>query len=137
MNNTGNYIALLLCGHTAFYDPPPTAGEEVYCRRCATYTLVKLASQEYSWQCPTCHIGRKFGSDIGAARNSGRRHQRRYHHVTVLRKGYETVEVIGPEGEGELSVAGERIEWVRDHQGLLRALLDKKIVSSSTLDSPH
>jgi hypothetical protein len=122
------YVSLLRCGHTAYYDPEPKPGDTVYCRRCNGYTKVRTSSQEYSWHCPTCHISRPFGTDELEARRGGRRHQRKYHHVTVLRKGYDTVEVLGPEGQGELSVGQERVEWVRAHQGGLRAIIEKTIV---------
>lgn len=122
--------ALLQCGHTAYYDPEPAPGDEVYCRRCGKYSRVKVAAQEISWHCPTCHMTHRHGADKDGARHSGRRHQRKYHHVVLLRQGYTTIEVIGPEGQGELSVAGERIQWVKDHQGALRALVDKRIVQN-------
>lgn len=122
--------ALLQCGHTAYYDPEPSPGDEVYCRKCRGYTRVRIAEREYSWHCPTCHITRRHGADMDGARHSGRRHQRKCHHVVLLRKGYDTVEIIGPEGQGELSIAGERIEWVKGHQGALRALVDKHIVQN-------
>lgn len=128
MSGAGHYVCLLKCGHVAYYDPEPSPGDEVYCRRCQDYTRVKTAAQEYSWHCPVCHLSRPYGMDELEARRGGRRHQRKYHHVTVLRKGYSIVEVLGPEGQGELSVAGERIRWVKEHQGALKALVDKRIV---------
>lgn len=123
-----NAICLLRCGHSAYYDPRPKTGDEVYCRRCAAYTRVKAASDEWAWHCPVCHTTRPHGTDEEGCRRSARTHQRKYHHVVVLRKGYDTVELVEPEGQGELSVAGERIEWVKPHQGALRALVDKVIV---------
>jgi len=124
----GKYITLLRCGHTAHYDPEPKPGDEVYCRRCGNYTKVKTAHQEYSWHCPVCHTSRPFGADKDAAYAAARRHQRKYHHVVSVRQGYTQVGVVGPEGEQELSVSAERIQWVRQHQGGLRALVDRQIV---------
>lgn len=126
------YICLLRCGHSAYYDPAPRIGEEVYCRRCNAYTKVKAGSQEYAWHCPVCKITRPHGTDDIGARRSGRTHQRKYHHVVELRKGYEVVELLGPEGQGELSVAEERIEWVKTsgHQSALRALVNRVTVQN-------
>ena len=125
------HICLLRCGHSAYYDnPSPKSGDEVYCRRCQAYTKVKASAQEWAWHCPVCHHTRSHGADEAGARRSGRTHQRKYHHVVVLRKGYETVELLGPENQGELSVAEERIEWVKAHQGPLKALVDKVIVQN-------
>ena len=126
------YVCLLQCGHTAMYEPQPKKGEDVYCRRCNDYTKVKASSQEYAWHCPVCKITRPHGTDKDGARRSGRTHQRKYHHVVVLRRGYDTVEVIGPEGQGELSVVEERVEWVRatGHQSTLKAMIEKVIVQN-------
>lgn len=112
------------------FDPQPEAGSEVYCRRCAKYTEVAVSTVEWSWHCPADHSTRKFGADEAGARKSGRTHQRKHHHVVLLRKGYEVVEVLGPEGQGELSFGGERIEWVRAHQGPLKALVHKTMVQN-------
>lgn len=131
---TARYISLLRCGHTAFYDPAPSIGDEVYCRRCGDYTKVRTAQWEVYWHCAACPLTKPFGTDELEARRSGRRHQRKYHHVVVLKRGYDTIEVLGPTGEAELSVAQERIEWTRTHQGALKALVDKTIVGSSTVD---
>lgn len=126
------YISLLRCGHKAYYDPPPKNGEDVYCRRCTDYTQVQVTSQEWAWHCPVCKITRPHGTDEDKARRSGRTHQRKFHHVVVLRRGYDTVELIQPENQGELSVAEERIEWVKTagHQKALRALIDRVTVQN-------
>lgn len=131
-------MCLLRCGHTVHYDPVPEPGDTVYCRQCSRYSRVKVASQEWWWKCPACHTSRRFGADEETARGSARRHQRKYHHVLVLRHGYDTVAVIGPEGQQELSIAGERISWVANHQGSLKAAVEKAIVQrgQSTKDIP-
>lgn len=123
-----NYVTLLRCGHSVYYDPPPAKGDTVYCRRCGDWSQTRVVSQEVSWHCPVCHITRPHGTDELEARRAGRRHQRKYHHVVQLRRGYNLIETLGPEGQGELSVAGERIEWVRGHQGALRAAVEARIV---------
>lgn len=121
-------MCLLRCNHTAHYDPEPEPGDTVYCRRCLGYTQVKLAVQEWLWKCNVCHTARRFGADESGARASGRRHQRKYHHAVLLKHGYDVVCMIGPEGQQELSVAAERIQWSRGHQGALRAAVEKVIV---------
>jgi hypothetical protein len=137
VTNPTRHVCLLKCGHTAYYDPQPKIGDEVYCRRCRDYTKVRTSMQEYSWHCPTCHYTRPHGTDELEARRAGRRHQRKHHHVVVLRRGYDTVEILGPIGQGELSIAGERVEWVRRHQGALRALVEKRIVTKDDLSRPQ
>lgn len=121
-------ICLLRCGHTMHYDPEPMPGDEVYCRRCTKWTDVAVSEQEWLWRCKVCHTTKKFGADRSTALGSARRHQRKYHHVVMLKHGYDTVEVIGPEGQQELSLGGERISWVRDHQSGLRAAVERVIV---------
>lgn len=123
-------ITLLECKHTVFYEPEPAPDDTVYCRRCGDWRRVKLLAQEWMWKCPACHTSRRFGTDETTARGSARRHQRKYHHVVLVKHGYDTVAVVGPEGQGELSLGGERIRWVREHQGALRALVEKRIVQS-------
>jgi hypothetical protein len=134
----GTHVSLLRCGHSVFFDPPPKVGEEVYCRRCGDYSRVKVSSEEWAWHCPVCKTTRPHGTDEARARRSGRTHQRKYHHVVLLRQGYATKEVLGPEGQGELSVAQERIRWVKEsgHQGALRAMMDTVVVQrgQSTVD---
>lgn len=124
-------IALLKCNHTAYYDPEPSPGDVVYCRKCFGYSQVKVGAQEWLWKCNACHTSRRFGTDETTARGAARRHQRKYHHVVLLKHGYETVAVVGPEGQQELSVGAERIQWVATHQGALRALVEKTIVQKS------
>lgn len=121
-------ICLLKCNHTAHYDPEPMPGDTVYCRHCMDYTQIKVSGHEWIWRCPVCHTSRRFGMDESGARGSARRHQRKYHHVVLLKHGYDTIAVVGPEGQQELSLGAERIQWVRNHQGPLRAAVEKVIV---------
>jgi transposase-like protein len=131
-------ITSLRCGHTAIYEPRPTVGAEVYCRRCNAYTKVAISVDEWSWHCPACHYSRSFGADEAGTYHSARRHQRKHHHVVLVRKGYDVKDTMGPEGQNELSVAEERIQWVKQtgHQSSLKALVEKTIVQSgrSTMD---
>lgn len=129
MSNTTGPV-LLRCGHTQMFDPQPKSGDTVYCRRCGKYSVVKVAEQEWSWTCPGCHSGRKFGAVESAARRSARTHQRKHHHVVLLKLGYEVKEIVGPEGQEELSFGGEKVTWVAQHQGPLKALVEKRIVQS-------
>lgn len=121
-------MCLLKCNHTVYYDPEPTPGDTVYCRRCGTWSQVKISANEWVWRCAACHTSRRFGTDETSARGSARRHQRKYHHVVILKHGYDTVAVVGPEGQQELSLGAERITWVANHQGALRAAVERAIV---------
>lgn len=118
---------LLTCNHTVYYEPEPMPGDTVYCRRCMRYQRTKVAAAEWLMKCAVCHLTRRFGADETSAYGSARRHQRKYHHVVLVKHGYTTVSTIGPEGQGELSLGMERIQWVRQHQGALKAVVDNRI----------
>lgn len=129
--------SLLLCGHTVYFDPIPEPGDRVYCRRCIRYTVVKVAAEEWGWKCTSCPTGRRFGADEQSARGSARRHQRKYHHVVLVKHGIKTMGTVGPEGQGEMSVAGERITWLANHHGTLRAAVEKRIIQNGQSTVEH
>lgn len=130
-------LTLLRCNHTAEYDPTPELGDEVYCRKCGDYSIVKLNTAEWRWRCFACATSRRFGADETEVYRAARRHQRKYHHVVLVMRGYEVKGTVGPEGQGELSVGEDRIQWVRQHQGALRAVVERVIVQrgQSNVDS--
>ncbi len=81
---------ILTCKHEVTFDPPPSIGDEVYCRRCGLYRIV---SQELTGmirvncrQCPYC---RYYGTDERTANLGASKHSLRMptHEIDIERDG--------------------------------------------------
>lgn len=87
--NKRKYQVLLSCNHSTLYPfPPPTTGDEVYCRRCAAYALVTVTEDTWRIQCEACTYSRNEGVLKHRATHAADRHSARYPgHVVAVFKG--------------------------------------------------
>lgn len=92
------YVSKLVCGHEVWFNPPPEPTDIVYCRRCADWRGVTLASVEWFVRCVDCTTSwtRRYGADEMAARVSAAKHAMRYRtHTVALWHGSVLVANLG------------------------------------------
>lgn len=122
--------ALLDCLHTAVFDPQPRDGEEVYCRNCGDYRIVKSAHDTWTLRCSACPLARGYGADEHQARRVATRHANKYAgHVVRVRKGGH---VVGNVSAGRGSTT-DLLEWLHDHpnhQSGLRNIVANTVIKS-------
>lgn len=96
--NRNTCIVLLGCNHSSVFDAPtPEAGDEVFCRRCNNYSIVKDTGVEYYFKCRTCKYCRHFGMARINAELAAMRHRRKYsHHYVDIFHGTEKLHTFGP-----------------------------------------
>lgn len=81
------FSAAMDCGHKFLSRvAPPMPGDEIYCRACCKYQLVRYRSSDWRSKCVDCTYSRCFGSDRNWAVNRASNHIQKHpeHRVKVF-----------------------------------------------------
>jgi hypothetical protein len=77
-------VLLSPCRHSAFFDPAPLHGDEVYCRKCEDWRMVMVTVAEWRIRCRSCHLSHRYGEDETSARRTAIKHVARFAGHTVV-----------------------------------------------------
>lgn len=100
---------ILACLHHMDFNPIPTVGDVLYCRRCAEYQQCLVTIAEWYIKCneKACRVKHRYGADEHRARRIAVRHVYKYpsHVVTVYRDGV---------AQGDVQANGPTIQGLSD-----------------------
>lgn len=133
----------LNCGHNFLAKEDfPQEGEEVFCRKCADYSIVLVSIDLYRWRCLTdgCRTGRGGSRDRWGIGKRARRHtMTRQHSVQILR-GDEVLETWTPDQPTLWTSKPAAGDWAvnqkRQAESLdrIRAMVDTERARASTTE---
>lgn len=115
---------ILTCKHQVDFEPPATIGDEVYCRKCATYRTVEREIEGLiRAHCRQCPYTRYYGTDETQAGMGASRHSLRYttHDIDIERDG-SVIRTISMKDEATLPFA------IEAHKGVKLSTRDKALI---------
>lgn len=123
MPSRSDYPTMLDCKHVILLNPPPTMGDEVFCRRCNGYRFVVIVATEWSVRCDVCRYGRKYGADEESTRRAASRHADIRTHAVWVRFGGKAVDLVQPSGqEAHLPEVSRWLQANPSHSQVLKNL---------------
>lgn len=89
-------VQLSHCGHIQTYEPRPTVGETLYCRRCRTWRKAEVLAVEWHDRCLVCRFSKYYGEDKTTAMRAAVKHVTDYpSHSVKAQYGIDDPLIIG------------------------------------------
>jgi hypothetical protein len=131
-NNNASFIVTFVdCDHwMSYFSPVPRKRDIVYCKRCASYRVVKETVGEWRVACKAarCPVSRGFGTDEKAARQFADKHLDRFNtHVILLNQGHKEVcwlRYVQPALVPKPAYVPKLTQWNRQHPNHQASLRD-------------